>query len=321
MTVPAAPDARKIGSGSPGARLAIVIVTYNSAEVLPDLLDSLPAGLAGVVDRCEIIVVDSKSSDRSADIAQAHQLGVRVIRRPVNGGYAAGINAAAATIADDADMLILNPDIRLLPGSVAKLVARVREESVGVAVPMILNDDGSLATSLRREPTLANTWWQAMLGPTLASRLKLGDMIADSGYYQEARNVEWATGAILLIAARARRTVGAWDETFFLYSEEVDFQRRVRLTGLEVAYVPEARVFHAGGDFKRSPDLTSVMTSNQIRYYARHHGALRTMLFRGALATFGLLRVWRSSAHRAVLRVALSPLRPPQDYMRTERRP
>lgn len=315
MAIPSNPGDSSAPRDAP---LAVVIVTYNSAEVLPDLLASLPAGLEGV-NRYEIIVVDSKSGDRSADVAE--DAGVRVIRSGINGGYAAGINAAAATIAEDAHMLILNPDIRLLPGSVARLLARADDERVGVAVPMILNDDGTVATSLRREPTLASTWWQATLGPNLASRLSLGDMIADPAYYQRARNIEWATGAILLITARARSRVGDWDESFFLYSEEVDFQRRVRLAGLEVAYVPEARVFHAGGDYKRSSDLTSVMTSNQIRDYARHHGPLRTMLFRGALATFGLLRAWRSSAHRAVLRVAVSPLRPARDYMRAEPRP
>lgn len=304
----------------PGLRLAVVIVTYNSAEVLPDLLDSIEAGLAGA-EPYQVIVVDSKSDDRSAEISAAHPVGAHVVRRSVNGGYSAGINAAAALLSDDADMLILNPDIRLLPGSVATLLSRARQAGVGVAVPMILNDDGSIAMSLRREPALANTWWQSVLGFRLAARWNLGEIIADRGTYQRAQSIEWATGAALLVTARARRRVGNWDESFFLYSEEVDFQRRVRLAGLRVVYIPDAQVFHDGGDYMRSVGLTSVMTSNQIRYYARHHGPLRTALFRGALATFGLLRAWRSDAHRAVLRVAVSPLRPARDYMQVERRP
>ena len=77
-------------------------------------------------------------------------------------------------------------------------------------------------------------------------------------------------------------------------------------------------VFHAGGDYKQSSALTSIMTSNQIRYFARHHGTVSTAMFRGALATFGLLRAWRSGAHRAVLKVALSPLRPVRTYVRAE---
>jgi GT2 family glycosyltransferase len=300
------------------APLAVVIVTYNSAEVLPGLLDSLGAGLAGV-GPCEVIVVDNCSSDGSADLAAGHELNVRVIRSRRNGGYAAGINLATAEIPPGSDLLILNPDIRLSPGAVQELRLRARDERVGVAVPMILNADGSIASSLRREPSLPTTWMQAVLGPSLAGRLGVGDMIFDQDTYARARTVDWATGAILLVAARARQRVGAWDESFFLYSEEVDFQRRVRSAGLQIAYVPEACVFHIGGDYMHNPALTAVMTSNQIRYYARHHGPIPTALFRGALIAFGLLRVWRSRTHRAVLRVAMSPLRPARDYMPGER--
>ena len=299
------------------ALLGVVIVTYNSADVLPDLLDSLAAGLDGA-GQYKVVVVDNKSSDQSVAIAQAHSIGAHVIRNSSNAGYAAGINLAATTLPADANMLILNPDIRLLPGSVEKLVERATGESIGVVVPLILNADGSRANSLRREPTLSTTWWQALLGPTLASRIGLGEMITAKSAYDRGRSIDWATGAILLVAARARRRIGDWDESFFLYSEEVDYQRRVRSANLQVVFVPEAQVFHAGGDYKQSSALTSIMASNQIRYFARHHRPMSTAMFRGALATFGLLRVWRSSAHRAVLKVALSPLQPARNYVRAE---
>jgi len=294
--------------------LGVVIVSYNSADVLPGLLDSLGGGLAGVAN-FRVIVVDNQSRDQSVSVAEAHPIGATVVRASSNGGYSAGINRAAELLPPDADMLILNPDIRLMSGSIAQLVLRARDERVGIAVPMIRNDDGTLAPSLRHEPTLAATWWHAALGPNLASRLGLGEIIADPSQYLFPSKIEWATGAILLVAARARRKIGQWDESFFLYSEEVDYQRQVRDAGLEIAYVPGAKVFHAGGAYQQSVALTSVMTSNKIRYFARYHGPLATTLFRGALAAFGLLRAWRSSAHRSVLKVALSPLRPPRHYM------
>ena len=131
--------------------LSIVIVTYNSAAVLPGLLDSLPAGLEGV-KQFETIVVDNDSADNSVDIALAHAIRPRVIRMGRNAGYAAAINAGAATVRPDADLLILNPDIRLLPGTVSLLVRRLTDSSVGVAVPRILAEDGSTRWSLRRDP-------------------------------------------------------------------------------------------------------------------------------------------------------------------------
>ena len=76
------------------ASLAIIIVTYNSAEALPGLLETLPAGLDGI-RRAEIVVVDNASADGSAELAEAHPMRPRVVRTGRNGGYAAGINAGA----------------------------------------------------------------------------------------------------------------------------------------------------------------------------------------------------------------------------------
>src|SRR5262245_63373037 len=87
-----------------GSGLSIVIVTYNSASVLPGLLDSLPAGVEGV-EQFEIIVVDNDSADNSVDIALAHAIRPRVIRMGRNAGYAADINAEEATVSPDADLL------------------------------------------------------------------------------------------------------------------------------------------------------------------------------------------------------------------------
>jgi GT2 family glycosyltransferase len=192
------------------APLGVVIITYNSAEVLPGLLDSLESGLAGV-DQRKILVVDNQSRDSSVAIAEQHPVGAQVVRSPFNGGYAAGINLAAMLLPSHSDLLVLNPDIRLSAGSVAHLVRRARAANVGIAVPLIRNGDGTLATSLRREPTLAGAWWNALLGPARAGRLGLGDIIADPDYYGQGRTVAWATGAALLVSARARRLVGDWD--------------------------------------------------------------------------------------------------------------
>ena len=298
-------------------QLGVVIVTYNSADALRELLDSLEQALAGI-ERTKVLIVDNLSSDNSVEIGERHPLAPTVIRNSTNAGYSAAINIAAGMLPPEADMLILNPDIRLLPGSVAKLLAAARSEDVGVVTPLILNSDGSIATSLRREPRLIDMWCQAILGPAISARLGVGEAIARPAAYGKPCTVDWATGAILLVSSRARQRVGQWDESFFLYSEEVDYQRRVREAGLRVVFEPAAHAFHAGGEYQRNVALTSVLTSNQIRYFARHHGPLQTALFRTAIIIFGLLRAWRSRAHRASILVALLPLRPARDYMSWE---
>ena len=175
-----------------------------------------------------------------------------------NAGYAAAINAAAATVRPDSDLLILNPDVRLLPGAARLLVDRLTDSSVGVAVPRILAEDGTTQWSLRREPSLMTAWTDAILGGTLAARIGTGEMIGDPAIYERGGLIEWATGAVLAVAARARSVVGDWDESFFLYIEEVDYMRRVRECGFSVAYVPQAQVVHIGREYLENPRLSAL---------------------------------------------------------------
>jgi GT2 family glycosyltransferase len=287
-----------------GRQLSIVVITYNSAGVLLSLLDSLLAGLEGI-DKFEVIVVDNNSTDNSVDIALAHTIRPRIIKMGRNAGYAAGINAAAATVHKDADLLILNPDVRLLPGAAHRLLERLTDPSVGVAVPQILTEDGSVAWSLRREPSIATAWTDAILGGTLAARIGTGERIGDPARYDKDGLTDWAEGSVLAVAARARGIVGDWDESFFLYSEEIDYMRRVRECGLSVAYVPNAQAVHPGGDYQNAR-LSALLAVNRIRYYRRHHGPLSTTMFRLSIVVGEGMRAARGPAHRAAFWAALT---------------
>jgi len=294
--------------------LSVVIVTFNSASVLPALLDSLSAGLKGI-DDFEVVVVDNDSRDGSAELADVHPVGPTVIRMGRNAGYAAAINAAAATIHAASDLLILNPDLRLYPDAVRPLVERAATRSVGIAVPRNFREDGTTDPTLRREPSILTVWAEAVLGGKLAARIGWGEIVGQASRYDRSGSIEWATGSALLVSARARRAVGDWDESFFLYSEEVDYQRRVREAGFDIVYEPRSQVMHAGGESGTNPRLFALLTANRIRYYGRHHGVLRTSLFRLGIAVGEAVRSWRGSVHRAALRSALTPLRPAPDFL------
>jgi N-acetylglucosaminyl-diphospho-decaprenol L-rhamnosyltransferase len=294
--------------------LSVVIVTYNSASVLPGLLDSLPAGLEGV-KQFETIVVDNDSADNSVSTALGHAIRPRVVRMGRNAGYAAAINAAAATVRSDADLLILNPDVRLLPGAARLLVDRLTDSSVGVAVPRILAEDGTTHWSLRREPSLTTAWTDVILGGTFAARLGTGEMVGDPATYDRGGLIEWATGAILAVAARARGAVGDWDESFFLYMEEVDYLRRVRESGLSVAYVPKARAVHIGGEYSENHRLSALLSANRIRYHRRYHGPVSTAMFRLSIIVGEGMRAARGSpGHRAAVWAAVAPWRLPLEF-------
>ncbi len=300
------------------ATVSVVIVTYNSASALPALLGSLPAGLNGV-DRFEVIIVDNDSRDGSADLAEAHPLRPKVIRMGRNAGYAAAINAGASTVNPKSHLLVLNPDLRLYPDSVRPLLDHLVARSVGIVVPANYREDGTLDPTLRREPSMLTAWAEAILGGTLAARLGWGEVVGEPSRYDQSGTIEWATGSALLISARARRIVGEWDESFFLYSEEVDYQRRAREAGFDIVYEPRSKVMHASGGSGASPRLYALLTSNRIRYYGRHHGALSTAMFRLGVAAGQAARFWRGSPHRAALFSALMPLRPVSEFQANTR--
>lgn len=285
-------------------KLAVVAVSYNSSAQLPGLLDSLADGLQGI-DRFEVIIADNASSDDSIPVARSHPLNPTIVDMGRNAGYAAGINAAADLIGPDVDMLVLNPDVRLLPGAARPLQERLAREGVGVAVPQIYDERGTLAFSLRREPSLVTAWSDAIFGSRLAAKLGLGEIVSEVGLYRQGGPVEWATGAAVAVAARARGQVGEWDESFFLYSEEVDFLRRVRGKGFSIELVPGARAVHIGGEYHQNRRLSHLMTANRIRYFRRYHGPVASFFFRIAILAASAARAVLGPGHRAALQASL----------------
>ncbi|KQZ94338.1 glycosyl transferase [Mesorhizobium sp. Root157] len=286
--------------------VAAVIVTFNSEDVLAGLLDSLIDGLTGL-EKCEVIVVDNNSRDHSVAIASAHPIGARIIQTGRNAGYAAAINIACATLGANVDVLILNPDIRLRPDTVQAMRRALINPGVGVVVPKIVGESDHLSYSLRCEPSIVTAWSEALLGGTLSGKLRTGEIISDRKRYEQVGPVDWATGAILLISAKARHIVGVWDESFFLYSEEVDFMRRVREAELTVEYSPVAVAFHKGGDTHANPFLFGLSTMNRVRDFAGHHSKFETLVFRMGVTVGELVRSWRGPEHRAALDALLRP--------------
>ena len=199
----------------PGApRTAIVIVTYNSADVLAECLHSLADGAMGV-RLTDVIVADNASRDDSIVIAkEAADLPVRVVEVGRNAGYAAAINAGTDALnLDELDaVFVMNPDCRLRPGVLAVLAGCLAERGRGIAVPRLTNPDGTLQPSLRRAPSVFRALAEAVIGGRLAGRIgTLGELITDPREYETPRAAVWATGAAMLVSVAAIGRIGPWD--------------------------------------------------------------------------------------------------------------
>ncbi|MBN1172142.1 MAG: glycosyltransferase family 2 protein [Micromonosporaceae bacterium] len=263
------------------AGIAIVIVTYNSAGVLGDCLRSITAASDGV-RLVRVVVADNASSDGWRAVASEHQhLPIHPLDVGRNAGYAAGVNAGLGAVdLDTVDLdtvdavLILNPDCRLRPGSLRSLAEALREPGRGIAVPRLVNPDGTTQLSLRRLPTIGRALAESTIGGRLAGRIgTLGELVTDPEAYERPAVAAWATGAAMLLSAAVIREVGMWDESFLHFSEETDYALRARDRGWSLWYEPTAVVEHLGGDSDVNPVLGSLLMVNKVRLFRKRHGA------------------------------------------------
>jgi N-acetylglucosaminyl-diphospho-decaprenol L-rhamnosyltransferase len=281
--------------------LTVIVVTHNSGRLLESHLAALPAAAGG--SRLEVVIVDSGSSDDSLGTAARLLPGVLTIDLGANLGYAAGINAGVAGRALHGPVVVLNPDTLPAPGALRALAAGLATPGTGICVPRLVNDEGSTQHCLRRRPTVLRALGEAVLGGRSGRFDALGETIHDPARYEVSSEVDWAGGAALAMSVDCLRAVGPWDESFFLYSEETDFQLRAAEVGFSTRYVPEAVVMHRGGDSHVSPMLFSLLTVNRVRLQRRLSGPVRNAGYRSAVAlNCGLRTCTGSRPHRAALK-------------------
>jgi GT2 family glycosyltransferase len=255
----------------------------------------------------EIVVADNASTDGVVELAEKHNIpDLRVVRVGRNAGYAAAINMAVETLKESDAILVLNPDVRLRPGSVFALAGALQSPGVGIAVPRLVAPTGQLQYSLRREPTLGRAVAEALLGGDRADRLAgLGERITDPRRYDSSTPAVWATGAVMLISRTAFRAIGPWDESFLLYSEETEFALRAADSGWQLWFEAGAEAEHIGGESRTKPMLAALLAVNRVRLYRRRHGALAGFCYYVAI-TFG--EALRAAAGRQTSRAALGAL-------------
>lgn len=282
-------------------RVAVVVVAYNSSEVIGELLHSLPGGYP---ERdVPIIVVDNGSRDGTRELLSARS-DVRLLEQG-NTGYAHGVNRALAAAPEGHDVLVLNPDIVVGSRAITRLADVLeRHPDVGVVVPAIRDGAGRLAPSLRREPTVLRVLAETFLGGRYAGRLGERWTPAPTGLQDTA----WATGAAMLLR---RETVAAIDdlsEAYFMYSEETEYCLRARDAGWRVVCDPSAEMTHIGGDMATNGHLWALRAVNRVRLHGARHGRLRAGAMRIASLLFEARRgLGGSQVSWAAVRALLRP--------------
>jgi hypothetical protein len=267
------------------AEVAVVVVTYNAMPWLTRCLESV----AGV----ECVVVDHGSTDGSVETARA--AGVTVVEQE-NRGLAAGWNRGLRET-EGRYVLILNADAWLLDGALERLVAFAdAHPRAAVVGPRLRNPDGTLQRSVRGFPTLWRLATEYLFLRKLAPHSTALNAFYAGGFdHESVREAEFVMGAVMLVRREAIAEVGPLDESFFLFSEEVDWCYRFAQAGWEVVFTPEAEAVHVGGA-SHGGRLFDQQLLGHLRFLAKHRGLayaerarkllvvslrLRGLLFRG----------------------------------------
>jgi GT2 family glycosyltransferase len=283
--------------------------------------------------RIEVIVVDNGSTDGSPDLVRSEFPDVGLVANEDNVGYTVANNQGLA-LSRGRYLLLLNPDTRVVGNALATMVQYMdTHPEAGVLGPQLRYPDGTLQPSRRRFPTFATAlvestvvqeWWR---DNSILQRYYMADTADEA-----VQPVDWLVGACLLVRRQVYEQVGGLDEGFFMYSEEMDWCRRIKAatpgtpgqTAWEVVYLPTATVIHHEGKSSEQvvPARHIHFQASKIRYFGKHHSTFQAEALRWyllstyvyQLAREGLkwllghkrpLRAERMGAYRQVLRSRL----------------
>ncbi len=250
------------------APLRVVVVTWNSAGVLPAFLTSLSAATDTPY---EVVVVDNASPEGPPVV----QVPARLVEAGDNLGYGSGANLGADGFAGDV-LVVANPDVQWSPGSLDVLLAALeRWPQAGCVGPAIRTVDGQLYPSARAFPSIGRGIGHALLGPFWPGNPWTRSYRAEAGSPVEG-TTGWLSGSLMVLRRQAFDAVTGFDPKYFMYCEDMDLCRRLAEAGWLNVYVPDAVITHVGGH------ATAGRPKAMLR---EHHRALFTYLsehYRGA---------------------------------------
>ena len=254
--------------------VGIAIVNWNGGEQLQRCVASIAHANWSAVALSDVVIVDNASSDGSVDLLRPPSgCPTRVIRNAENTGFGAACNQAARNI--DADFLLfLNPDAVLEPESIPAAVAWLSEPAhatTGVVGIQLVDEAGRVSRSCARFPT-PRTMISKILGLDRLMPSLFPGYVMEDWDHRDSRDVDHVIGAFYLVRAEMFRMLRGFDETFFVYFEDLDFSLRSRQAGFGSYYLSTVRAFHKGGGTSGKIKSRRLFYSLRSRMqYARKH--------------------------------------------------
>ena len=261
--------------------VSIIIVNYNQKNFLKECLKNILEAKINL--DYEIIIVDNNSRDSSKEFLTELSVKndkIKIILNKKNFGFAKANNQGIKK-ARGKYVLILNPDVIVLPGAIEQLYQFMETHpEVGIAGPQLLNPNKTIQYSCLRFPC----WYMPIFRRTILGKLPIAQkalkkyLMTDFDH-QIAKPVDWLLGACLMIRKDVLEKIWFFDERFFLYFDDVDLARRVWQAGFKVYYFPPAKMYHfhqrLSVERSKFPFLFSKVTwvhcSSAIKYFQKWH--------------------------------------------------
>jgi len=279
---------------------SIVIVSFNTCDHLRRCLQTAVSQHASGV-----VVADNGSTDGSVEMVEREFQEVELSVDHSNPGYGAGANRGVR-LCGDADVLVLNSDTRLAPGALDALHAYLKgHPSAGVVGPRLVNTDGTLQPSAFRFPSpLRPPVQRDPLAALVRCIPGASEHYLPTWSHTRPRSVPYVMGAALLIRRAAFDAVGGFDESFFMYAEEIDLCWRMRVAGWETHFAPVTSVVHVGraSTCQRAAEMLEQSALSSMRFYRRRYSGFRRGIGLLVLRAVMALRIGRDVVRYALVR-------------------
>ncbi len=265
---------------SPAPELSIIIVSWNTREMLRECLELIPEAAGGL--RYEIIVVDNASGDGTPAMLREDFAGVRLIENPGNAGFPKAVNQGI-TVSSGEFLGLINSDIMLPAQSLKKMVDYLRgHPGIGAVGPQLIGKGGHLQYSGGFAPTPRAALSQLAGFQALYGGRSHGIFVR-SRQSGEPMEVDWLSAACMIVRSAALVKAGNMDDSRFMYAEDMEFGLRLQRYGWKLVLLPWIIVVHyGGGSSTGSPAARKLAVAGIFRLAAER-------LSRPAYILFGLL--------------------------------
>lgn len=249
----------------------VVVVVFNPGPELEELAASLSSATHLTV---RLVLVNNGERNDTIDRVVA-ATGATVVDPGSNVGYGAGVNLGVDAT-QGPWIVAANPDIVMSPGSLDRLLETARRhDEAGVLGPCLLNQDGSVYPSARAVPRIGQGAAHALLGPLWPSNpWSVAYRKENTAGQGEPRATGWLSGAFLLLRRAAFDEVGGFDESFFMFFEDLDLGERLAAAGWVSLYVPTVQIVHVqGASWKQKPArMISAHHASAMIYVNKKYG-------------------------------------------------